>query len=625
VSAVTQVASPPPKPLLIFDGDCTFCRYWIRRWQHITHDRIDYAPLQHDALRAQFPELARDQLERSVHLIEPDGRVHRGAEAVFRSQMCARRWPLWLYKTVPGVAPVTEAAYAFVAAHRSFFSLLTRLFLGAHAEPPVQLLVRRLFLSGLGIVYLIAFLSLGSQIIGLSGSNGIVPVQQVLRAYEQNISGAQRYYAAPTLCWFNAEDSFLRGQCVAGVILAVLLIADLAPVPCLFLLWLIYLSLSSVCTPFLGFQWDALLLEAGLLAIFLAPFRLWPNLQREVPPSRIALWLLRCLLFKLMFASGVVKLASGDVTWRSLTALTVHYETQPLPTWIAWYAHQLPWWTHKAFCAGMLAVELTVPFLIFLPRRVRLLAFWLFVSLQMIIALTGNYTFFNLLTIVLCLPLLDDHSLARFVPRKWMERAATCRRHPAGTLRVIGIGTMALVATVWIAVSSVELLGALHFRWSSDSTFVRLYRVVAPLRSINGYGLFAVMTTSRPEIIVEGSNDGVTWLPYEFKYKPGDVKRRPRFVAPHQPRLDWQMWFAALGDVRHNPWFINFCVRLLEGKPEVLALIKTNPFPDRPPKYVRARLYDYRFTNFQQRRADGSWWRREYKGEYCPPLSLNRE
>jgi hypothetical protein len=278
----------------------------------------------------------------------------------------------------------------------------------------------------------------------------------------------------------------------------------------------------------------------------------------------------------------------------------------------------------------MFGIELIVPFFIFLPRRIRFVTFWLFVVFQIVIAVTGNYTFFNLLTIVLCIPLLDDHALARFVPRKWTERvsadprAAESRRLPLG-LRVTRAMILAIIAAVVLAVSAVELLANLRFPWLADSIFVRLHQLVSPLRSVNSYGLFAVMTTQRPEIIIEGSNDGTTWLPYEFKYKPGDVKRRPRFVAPHQPRLDWQMWFAALGNVRQNPWFVNFCVRLLQGKAEVLALVKTNPFPDQPPKYIRASLYDYRFTTFQQRRDDGSWWRREYKGEYCPPISLNRD
>jgi predicted DCC family thiol-disulfide oxidoreductase YuxK len=609
---------------MIFDGDCRFCRHWIERWRHITGDRVEYLPLQDQSLSARFPELARDQLERSVHLIEPDGRVYQGAEAVFRSQLCARQWPAWAYEKIPGVAQSTEFVYAFIAAHRSFFSLLTRWLVGTNLEPSTHFLVRWLFLRSLGLVYLIAFVSLGSQIRGLSGSNGIVPAKDVLRAYEQNLPNADRFIAAPTICWLSAEDGFLRWMCIGGAMLAAALFAGAAPLPCLALLWMLYLSLSVVCTPFLGFQWDALLLEAGFLAIFLAPLRLLPNLARESPPSRLALLLLRCLLFKLMFASGVVKLASGDAAWHGLTALTVHYETQPLPTWIGWYVHQLPVAAHKILCVAMFAIELVVPFLIFLQRRPRFVAFWLFVTLQLVIALTGNYTFFNLLTAVLCVPLLDDHALTRFA-RKRIESSQTLRPRRTGALRIIGLSALGLAAIVWLSVSTVELLGAFHYRWSPASPLVRLYRTVAPFRSINGYGLFAVMTMARPEIIVEGSNDGVTWLPYEFKYKPGDPTRPPRFVAPHQPRLDWQMWFAALGEVRQNPWFVNFCLRLLEGKREVLALMKTNPFPDKPPKYIRASLYDYRFTNFQQRRVNGSWWRREYKGEYLPAISLNRD
>jgi hypothetical protein len=277
----------------------------------------------------------------------------------------------------------------------------------------------------------------------------------------------------------------------------------------------------------------------------------------------------------------------------------------------------------------MFVVELVAPFLILLPRRPRFVAFWAFALLMLVISLTGNYTFFNLLALALCVTLLDDFALVRFAPQKWEERVGAgprppwLKRLPLG-LRWAGGGVLACVATVVLAVTTVEMLGMARFRWAPDSPFVKLYRSVAPFRSINGYGLFAVMTTSRPEIIVEGSYDGVTWLPYEFPHKPGDVQRRPTFVAPHQPRLDWQMWFAALGDVQGNQWFVSFCFRLLQGKPEVLALLEKNPFPGKPPRLIRASLYDYHFTTPDERRATGAWWKRERMGEYCPPLSLNR-
>ena len=628
MNSITRVAQPPDKPLLIFDGDCTFCRRWIARWKQITNGRVDYAPLQSEAIATDFPEISREQTESAVHLIEPDGRVTRGAEAVFRSLAVARRWPLWMYESVPGVAPITELAYRIVARHRAFFSLLTRWFWGEHLEPPTHFLVRRLFLILLGLTYLVAFLSLNVQLPGLIGSNGIMPAESVMDAIDQNTTGLglDRFRIAPTLCWISAKDHVLQGMAITGAMLSLLVILNIAPAPCLFLLWLIYLSLAQVSSVFLGYQWDALLLETGFLAIFFAPWRLWPNLAREAPPPRIVLWLLRWLLFRLMFSSGAVKFLSGDPTWHNLTALTFHNETQPLPTALAWYAHHLPVWFHKASCVGMLFIELVLPFFIFLPRRPRFIAFWGFMALMVGIALTGNYTFFNLLASALCVTLLDDFALLRLVPWKSRPRViqtlqSTARSFPRRMLWPRRVA-FTLLTLLILAVTTVELLNMARVRFSPGNPLVKLYQWVAPFRSINGYGLFAVMTTSRPEIIVEGSDDGQTWQAYEFRHKPGDLNRRPTLVAPHQPRLDWQMWFAALGDVRNNPWFVNFCLRLLQGTPEVLALIETNPFPEHPPKFIRARLYDYHFTSAEERSKSGAWWRREFKGEYCPPLRL---
>ena len=443
--------------------------------------------------------------------------------------------------------------------------------------------------------------------------------------------GIERYRSLPTLCWFSASDTALHWQCALGVTCAVLLLFGIAPAPCLVLLWLIYLSLSTVCREFLSFQWDILLLETGFLAIFFAPLRFWPKRIRELPPSVIVLWLLRLLLFKLMVQSGWVKLLSGDKLWLDYTALTVHYETQPLPTWIGWYAHQLPVWFQKLSCRTMFGIELVIPFLIFAPRRPRFLAAWLLMLLQVLILLTGNYTFFNWLTLLLCASLLDNFflsNLVSFFRRKKID-VQQAKDEPARVPSTPSFVRWRRVVTVPLAIcvvliTCVQLLATFKQRPEVLSPIAALYQWIAPFRSINSYGLFAVMTPSRPEIIVEGSNDGVTWLPYEFKYKPGDLIRAPRFVAPHQPRLDWQMWFAALGRWQDNPWFGNFCLRLLQGSPDVLALLDKNPFPEKPPRYIRATLYDYRFTNFAERQQTGHWWRRENPREYLPAVSLQQ-
>ncbi len=611
------------KPLLIYDGDCGFCRRWIARWQSITGDRVEYAPYQEVA--SEFPEIPQEQFEASVQLIEPGGTVSSGAEAVFRTlaYVPGKHWTLWMYEKIPGAAHISEWSYRLVAQHRTFFSKVTRCLFGQHTEPPSYVLTRWIFLRMLGVIYLIAFVSLWTQINGLVGSHGIIPAQDFLQVVREQI-GLERYWLLPTLTWFNASDVFLQILCGGGAFLSLLLILNLAPAAVLFLLWAFYLSLAIICREFLSFQWDALLLEIGFLAIFFAPLQLRPRLYSKSPPSLIVLWLLRLLLFKLIFSSGVVKLVSGDPTWRDFTALTYHYETQPLPTWISWYVDQLPLWFQKASVALMFAIELVIPFLIFAPRRLRFFGCGAIVAFQLLIMATGNYCFFNLLTIALCILLLDD----RAWPTRFREKVLGSQKHNQSytvtlynSRRWPKLVTLPIAAII-LLITTVQFFNMFRVHLDWPTPIPTLVRIVAPFRSVNSYGLFAVMTTSRPEIIVEGSQDGETWLPYEFKYKPGDLKERPHFVEPLQPRLDWQMWFAALSSYENNPWFINFCIRLLQGLPEVLSLLKTNPFPDKPPRYIRAVVYDYQFTDFPTKREEGTWWQREFKGLYCPILSL---
>lgn len=444
------------------------------------------------------------------------------------------------------------------------------------------------------------------QIEGLVGSRGIVPAAESLE-WARSRSGVERWWTVPTLFWWGAGDAALRAVAWGGAALAAALVVGVAPSAVLALLWAGYLSIVTVGHVFFGYQWDALLLETGFLAILLAPPAL--RLRRGQEPSPVVLWLLRFLLFRLTFASGVVKLLSGDPTWRTLSALRVHYETQPLPTWIGWYAHQLPAAVQELSCGLMFAIELAVPFLIFAGRRARLAAFVALAGLQLLIALTGNYAFFNLLTVALCVLLLDDRALP------WVRSAEPLagRRWPRVVTVPIALVLGVLAGAIFLAGCGVEL--------SWPRPVLALYRVAAPFRSVNGYGLFAVMTTTRAEIEVEGSDDGgATWRPYIFPDKPGDLRRAPRFVAPYQPRLDWQMWFAALGRCEQNPWFGAFLERLREGSPPVLGLLAGNPFPGARPIAIRAVVYDYRFTGLDARRTTGAWWRREAKGLYCHDL-----
>jgi hypothetical protein len=433
-----------------------------------------------------------------------------------------------------------------------------------------------------------------------------------MEAARPQLHGA-RWSILPTLCWLDASDGSLHFLCGGGALAALLVFAGVLSAPALIVCWLFYLSLSCVAQTFLEFQWDLLLLETGFLAIWLAPVRRW-RVGAALEPPRIARALLLWLLFRLMFSSGFVKLASGDPNWRNLTALTFHYWTQPLPPWTAWFMNQLPVSFQKLSCLVMFAVELLAPFLIVAPRRLRLIGCGLMIGLQAIIAATGNYAFFNLLAIALCVLLIDDAAFSlRFQKRAAEDPRAARGRWPRWVLFP--------VAAVVLLVSAMEFAGTLRLRPPWPGVAVSFARLTSPFRSVGGYGLFMVMTTSRPEIIVEGSEDGASWLPYEFRWKPGDVLRRPSFVAPHQPRLDWQMWFAALGTCDENPWFIAFLARLLQGSPPVLRLLAKNPFPDHPPRYVRAVLYDYRFTDSATRRATGAWWQRTEKGLYCPILS----
>ncbi|MEI7939743.1 MAG: lipase maturation factor family protein [Verrucomicrobiota bacterium] len=629
--STVKVASPPAKAVMIYDGDCNFCALWIHRWQQTTGDSLDYLPFQDPSVAVRFPEVPRGQFEDAVQMVEPDGHVYGGAEAVFRAlaRNPQEEWLLNWYEHSPVFAHATEWGYRRVARNRGFFSALTPLAWGRHRDRPTHNLVRWVFLRSLGLIYLIAFVSLWVQIIGLVGRNGIQPADSAMSAMRLEADaqrlGVDRYHLVPTLCWANTSDGFLIAQCAAGTALAVLVIIGIAPAPCLFLLWLIYLSLATVCRIYLSFQWDSLLLEVGFLAIFLAPLSLWPRPTRAAPPSRLVLWVLRWLLFKLMLQSGCVKLLNGDPAWRSLSALRFHYETQPLPTWIGWYAHQLPAWAQTASAVVMFGIELLVPFLIFAPRRLRQWACLALVFLQTLILLTGNYSFFNLLTITLCLLLLDDAALrvllperlrgALLVPGEGQDRIAW--RWP--------IQITLLLAAIAIATSLMQFSAMFRLPIPWPRPLVRVYAWLEPFRTFNHYGLFAVMTTSRREIIIEGSDDRVAWRAYEFKYKPGDVRRRPGFVEPHQPRLDWQMWFAALGDYRQNLWLVNCCLHLLRGSPPVLGLFDRNPFPQHPPRYIRAVVYEYRFTDFATRRRTGAWWRREDKGLYLPPFSLSHQ
>ncbi len=413
--------------------------------------------------------------------------------------------------------------------------------------------------------------------------------------------GARAYFYAPSLSWLFPGDHALLAFCALGCVAGIALAAGVLQRASAVLCFVLYLSLSSVGQPFTSFQWDSLLLEAGFLAIFLgAP---WLH------------WAYRLLLFRLMFESGWVKLASHDPNWRNLHALRFHFMTQPLPNPVAYYFHWAPTGLLDSLTAAALAIELLAPFLLFGPRLVRWLGVALLMSLQAMILLTGNYGFFNLLSLALCLWALDDVTFApldrllRWSYPKWPRWGRPEKWRWAGNSIVAAIGVLGLA----------QLAAQMTPR--SAQLLTSLVEAVQPFEIVNSYGLFAVMTTTRPEIVIEGSDDRLTWREYQFFYKPGNTHRGLSWVAPYQPRLDWQMWFAALGDYQNNTWVSGLMYRLLTGEPAVTKLLEPSPF-QRPPRYMRALLYEYNFTDPAERKKTGAVWRRELKGVWFGPVSL---
>ena len=487
-------------------------------------------------------------------------------------------------------------------------------------------LSRWLFLRLLGLTYLLAFASLAFQITGLIGANGLLPVTQFLeRGHE--FYGGRAYYLLPTLLWVSASDLALQVLCWGGVVLAAVAIAGITPTVTFALLWLFYLSLTVGGQTFLSFQWDTLLLETGLLACLYAPRGWWPGLGYARRTSIPIRWLLWGLAFKVTFLSGVTKLVSGDETWRGLTALTFHYQTQPIPAWTSWFAHHLPLWIQQASAVGMLGIEIVVPFFIFVPARLRsmrLVACVLMSLLQVAIAVTGNYGFFNLLTLALYLTLLDDDHVRHLLPHRLVHTARTrvsVRVEPMPWRAALACAALLIGIISGLTLWREATYTRPHAEWSN-----RLVGLVRPTRSINGYGLFRTMTTERPELVIEGTSDGEQWREYTFRWKPGDAGRRPGFVQPHMPRLDWLMWFAALDPLSHQHWLGPLVEHLLAGAPTVVGLLAEDPFPDAPPRFVRVAIYDYRFTTPDEGAETGHWWRRDFRSYLTEPIrSMRRQ
>jgi predicted DCC family thiol-disulfide oxidoreductase YuxK len=590
-----------PKPLLIYDGDCAFCQYCIDYARSATGSAIDYFPYQ--SVQQNYHQISEAQFRAAIYLVQADGSVSRGAGAAFQTLALGGHNRFWqyCYQHLPLFAALAERCYGWVSRHRDACYRACRLLFGNTPRAASLQLTAWLFLRLLALVYLAAFASFALQAQGLIGAEGILPVADFFRAVDLGY-GPEKYRLLPSLFWLSASDSAINAVGFAGCLLALLLFLNVWPRFCLIALYACYLSLFHAGQVFMSFQWDILLLECGLLAIFLSASPL------------LVSWLYRWLLFRFMLQSGLVKLLSGDPTWRKLTALDFHFETQPLPTVLAWYADKLPELLLQAGVVFTFAVELALPLLILMPRRPRVLAALGIALLQLLIIATGSYNYFNLLTLCLCLLLLDDQSVESWCPDFIRRRVNRSKPQPVKRGSALLCGVFAICYVV---------LGALHLantgnRAPPTGIAGRLMAWSAPLHIANGYGLFAVMTTQRDEIVIEGSRDGVDWQPYELPFKPGAVDRAPVWATPLQPRLDWQLWFAALAPRERNPWLQGLVKGLLSGSGPVLTLFEYNPFAGEPPQYIRASLYRYRFSDPGERQATGAWWTRDYLGTFWP-------
>lgn len=504
-----------------------------------------------------------------------------------------------------------------------------------------HLIARWIFLRALGAIYLSAFLALLFQIRGMIGTTGILPADRYLQRVRP--LGPLRFWYAPTLLWLGSGNHALMLLVWAGLIASLLVLVNVAPRAALAVCFVAFLSFIAVAQDFGQYQSDGMLLEAGFLSLFAAPGGLLPGWGRRSMPVRAALFLLLWEWFRIYFQSGLVKLLSGDPTWRNLTAMYEYYQNGPLPTWIGWYLQHLPHWFHRATAGATLLMELVLVWMAFLPRRWRIACFCIVTAWQAVVIATANYAFLNYLVLVLAVFLLDDRALLRFVPQRWRGGASAAevradetlakadatqakadetqaeedRPRNVSPLSGLRVAVTAVVLT-WIAYATTAEL--VEMVWPTAPLPGAPVLALEPFRIANQYGLFAVMTPHRYEIEFQGSNDGTTWTPYLFRYKPQAVDERPGIYAPYQPRFDWNLWFASLTSWQQAPIVPLTEERLLENDGPVLALFRSNPFPDGPPTFVRAVLWRYEFSTPVERRRQGVWWRRELLGTYAPTL-----
>jgi hypothetical protein len=472
------------------------------------------------------------------------------------------------------------------------------------AEAPRYWLTRFVFLRALGFVYSVAFLVLCNQWAGLFGSHGLLPAARHLTRIEDRLG----FFELPTLFWLTASDGALGSACWLGMglSLAVALGVENA----------LYMSFCHVGQTFYGYGWEILLLETGFLAIFLCPVAHVLPMRSRVAPASAVIWMMRWLVFRVMLGAGLIKIR-GDACWTALTCLAYHYETQPVPSPLSWWLHQAPLWFHKLGVLFNHVVELGAPWLLFGPRWARLLGGALIVSFQVILIVSGNLSFLNWLTIVIALACFDDDLFSRMLPKGLVSRA-----------RALEAGRQHSRAQTVLVVALALLVGLLSYGPIRNmlSPGQAMNTSFDPLHLVNSYGAFGSVGKQRNEVIVQGTMDSSVgpathWQEYEFKCKPGDVRRRPCLITPYHYRLDWQMWFAALGNIAREPWFLRLVYKLLHGEPVVQALLARDPFPKQPPRFIRAELFEYRFTHIGEK-TDAFWHRRRV-GSYLRPVSLH--
>jgi hypothetical protein len=509
-------------------------------------------------------------------------------------------------------------------------SLLGWFFDSRHATAD-RLIPRWLFLRALGLIYFSAFFSLIFQIRGLIGPNGILPADRYLQAVAESLGHWPRIWYAPTLLWWTSGGDMLDALCWAGMLASLLLALNLWPRPMLLICFVCFLSLVSAAQDFSGYQSDGMLLGAGFISLFVAPPGIRPGWARMHPASRASVFLLQWEWFRIYLESGVVKILSGDPEWRNLTAMDQYYQNGPLPTWIGWYVQHLPHRFHAATVYATLALELGLVWMLFMPRRWRIVCFFIVTPWQLGVILTANYTFLNYLVLAMGFLLLDDGFILGILAEPWSGRMSVLwsgtettpaktvnnwRARLRGPWQVVKLSTGAILLT-WVFYDTTVQLISMFTRVPLPLSPVT---ALEPFRIANQYGLFAVMTRGRYEIEFQGSGDGENWVAYPFRYKPQALDQPPGIYAPYQPRFDWNLWFASLGSWRQNPIVPNTEARLLAGDKDVLALFAGNPFAAEPPRQVRAVLWQYWFTTMAEKRASGLWWHRRLLGLYAPTL-----